>query len=219
MLKSFNEMLAIDVSDRTDKRDKFDYLNWAVCKKLLHENGAEKVVFTPIRNENGSSLFKTDRIYGDGDNTNQCYEVGVHVIIDDLEFDFFGPLMNGTNPVRDNSISQQRIWNCQTRLFVKGVAMYTGLGFGLWLKEEQENEKQLKSDDLEMHDVRKIKTRIEQTITAALDRGLSMEEIAKATEVGNEREDVVAVIRSCTKLYNFEGMLNQLIKKADKEKK
>ena len=43
--------------------------------------------------------------------------------------------MNGGNPVRDNSMSQQRLWNCQTRLFVKGVAIMTGLGFDLWLIE------------------------------------------------------------------------------------
>ena len=213
MIKDFNDMMAIDVSAYTDKRDEFPYLNWAVCKKLLHENGASKVVFWPIRNKDGSSLFHTERVYGDGDKTNQCYEVGVHVIIDDLDFDFWGPLMNGTNPVKDNSISQQRIWNCQTRLFVKGVAMFTGLGFSLWLKEEQEGEKRQKSDDLDMHDVRKIKTRLEQAVTSALDAGYSMEEIAKGTEVGSEREDVVAIIRSCTKIYNFEGLLKGMIAK------
>lgn len=221
MLKGYKELSKLDVSEYCDKRKaKGDngreidvlYLNWAVCKKLLHENGAEKVVFTPIRNSDGSSLFHTERIYGEGDKTNQCYEVGVHVVIDDLEFDFWGPLMNGSNPVRDNSISQQRIWNSQTRLFVKGVAMHTGLGFGLWLKEEQDDERQQKYDDLESHDVLKVKERIERIITTALDKGFTLEEIATGTQIGSDGDDVREIVRSCIKVHNFEGMLRELVK-------
>ena len=44
--------------------------------------------------------------------------------------------MNGSNPVKDNSMSQQRVWNSMCRSFVKCVAIHTGLGFDLWLKEE-----------------------------------------------------------------------------------
>ena len=46
------------------------------------------------------------------------------------------PVMNGSNPVKDNSMSQQRVWNSMCRAFVKCVAIHTGLGFDLWLKEE-----------------------------------------------------------------------------------
>lgn len=218
MLKSYDELVKIDVRPLCDVRKAKDdrnkeievpYLNWAVCMKLLHENGAEKVVFSPLVNENGSSLFHTERVFGEGDKTNQCYEVGVHVVIDDLEFDFRGPLMNGSNPVRDNSISQQRVWNCQTRLFVKGVAMYTGLGFNLWLDEEKCDFGPVE-DDLSVHNILKIKERIERLITIKLDGGLTLEEIAKKTEIGADADDVREVIRYCTKLYNFEGMLKQI---------
>ena len=34
-------------------------------------------------------------------------------------------------------MSQQRVWNSMTRSFVKCVAIHTGLGFDLWMKEEQ----------------------------------------------------------------------------------
>lgn len=34
-------------------------------------------------------------------------------------------------------MNQQRVWNSMTRSFVKCVAIHTGLGFDLWLKEEQ----------------------------------------------------------------------------------
>jgi len=218
MIKNFAEMMKVDVTPYCDERDardekgkpfKVKYLNWAMCKKLLHENGAERVVFSPLVNEKGSSLFCTERIFGDGEKTNQCYEVGVHVVIDELEFDFRGPLMNGTNPVKDNSISQQRIWNCQARLFVKGVAMYTGLGFGLWLDEEKAEPKDT-GDDLSYHDICKIKERIERLVTTKLKGGLSLEEIAEKTGIGHEADDVRELIRACVKLYNFEGVLKSL---------
>ena len=38
--------------------------------------------------------------------------------------------------MKDNSMSQQRVWNSMCRAFVKCVAIHTGLGFDLWLKEE-----------------------------------------------------------------------------------
>ena len=63
--------------------------------------------------------------------------------------------MNGSNPVKDNSMSQQRVWNAQTRAFVKGVAMRTGLGFDLWLGKDVEAEST--EDDLSKHNIFAIK--------------------------------------------------------------
>lgn len=57
-------------------------------------------------------------------------------MIDDMEYIMQSPVMNGSNPVKDNSMSQQRVWNSMCRSFVKCVAIHTGLGFNLWLKEE-----------------------------------------------------------------------------------
>ena len=59
-------------------------------------------------------------------------------IIDDKTYEMQSPVMNGTNPVKDNSMSQQRVWNSMCRSFVKCVAIHTGLGFNLWLKEEMQ---------------------------------------------------------------------------------
>ena len=42
-LKSYSEMRKIDVKPFCEKRDGIDYLNWAMCIKLLHDNGAEHV--------------------------------------------------------------------------------------------------------------------------------------------------------------------------------
>ncbi len=44
--------------------------------------------------------------------------------------------MNGTNPVKANSMTQARVWASACRSFVKCVAINTGLGFNLWVKEE-----------------------------------------------------------------------------------
>ena len=57
MLKSYEELSKIDVSKYCKERDGIEYLNWAVCIKLLHENGAEKYILEPIPDPvTGSSL-------------------------------------------------------------------------------------------------------------------------------------------------------------------
>lgn len=181
MLKSYEDLRKVDVSKWVEKRDDADYLNWAKVVDLLHENGAEKVYFEPVVNElTGSSLFMTTQEYTDSKgNKNRVYETAVKIVIDDLEFIQRGPVMNGSNPVKDNSMSQQRLWNCQTRLFVKGVAIRTGLGFNLWLDEEAKGEKANWEDDLSKHSLALIKKRMEQLITQKMQQGLSLGKIAE----------------------------------------
>lgn len=136
MLKSYNELRKIDVTPYCDKRDNLLYLNWARCIELLHDNGAERVYFEPIPDEKtGTSLRMTDVVFENG-NKNRCYETRIKVVIDDLEFIMQTPVMNGKNAVQDNSMNQNRVWSSMCRAFVKGVAIHTGLGFSLWLKEE-----------------------------------------------------------------------------------
>lgn len=139
-LKSYTEMRGIDVKPYCEDRDGMLYLNWAKCIDLLHENGAEKVYWMPIPDEKtGSSLRMTDQTFTDkSGNTNRCYETRIKVVIDAEEYEMQSPVMNGSNPVKDNSMSQQRVWNSMCRSFVKCVAIHTGLGFDLWLKEEMQ---------------------------------------------------------------------------------
>ena len=81
----------------------------------------------------------TDQTFTDkSGNTNRCYETRIKVVIDADEYEMQSPVMNGSNPVKDNSMSQQRVWNSMCRSFVKCVAIHTGLGFDLWLKEEMQ---------------------------------------------------------------------------------
>ncbi len=138
MLKSYEEMRKVDVTPFCEERDGMTYLNWAKCVDLLHEYGAEKVYWIPIPDpRTGSSLRMTDITFEDKNKvTNRCYETRIKVVIDDNEYEFQAPVMNGSNPVKDNSMSQQRVWNSMCRSFVKCVAIHTGLGFNLWLKEE-----------------------------------------------------------------------------------
>ena len=138
MLKPYNELRQVDVRPYCEERDGLTYLNWAKCIDLLHEHGAEKVYFEPIPDEKtGSSLRMSEVVFKDSkDNTNRCYETRIRVVIDDNEYIMQSPVMNGSNPVKDNSMSQQRVWNSMCRSFVKCVAINTGLGFELWLKEE-----------------------------------------------------------------------------------
>ena len=112
-LKTWSEMRKIDVTPYCEERDGMTYLNWAKCIDLLHENGAEKVFWTPIPDEKtGSSLRMVEKVFSDSkNNTNQCYETRIRVVIDDNEYEMQSPVMNGSNPVKDNSMSKQRVWN------------------------------------------------------------------------------------------------------------
>ena len=200
MIKSYAEMRKIDVTPFVEKRDGNDYLNWAMCKELLHNNGAEKVYFEPCTNANGSSLFMSDEVFTDTKgNTNRCYEVRVHIVIDDLEFDAQFPLMNGSNPVKDNSMSQQRVWNAQTRAFVKGVAMRTGLGFDLWLKNDFTSKTE---DDLSKHSLFSIKERMQQAYTRLIKKKMSTRDIADA--LGRSEEEIKALFTYFEILDRFE---------------
>jgi len=203
MLKSYDELRKLDLSQYIEKRDNIDYINWARIIDLLHENGAEKVFFEPVANEEGSSLYMTNQTYTDSKgNVNRVYETAVHIVIDDLDWIQRGPVMNGSNPVKDNSMSQQRLWNSQTRLFVKGVAIRTGLGFNLWLKEEENNDKASKWDDLSYHDITKIKERCQEEYTKLLKAGLSVKDIAD--KLHKTEDEVKAIFSYFDTLNTFE---------------
>lgn len=207
MLKSYAEMRKVDVSPFVKQRDGNSYLPWARCKELLHQNGAKVVYFEPCVNENGSSLFMSGQVFTDTKgNTNRCYEVRVHIVIDELEFDAQFPLMNGSNPVKDNSMSQQRVWNAQTRAFVKGVAMRTGLGFDLWLENMEDVDTE---EDLSKHSLFAIKERFQQEYTRVLkNKKMSTSEIAEACEM--TEDEVKTVFTYFEQLNRFEQKLLKL---------
>lgn len=212
-LKNYDELRKLDLTQYIEKRDGCDYINWARIVDLLHKNGATNVYFEPVVNEQtGSSLYMTDKEFTDNKgNTNKVYETAVRIVIDDLDFIQRGPVTNGSNPVKDNSMTQQRLWNCQTRLFVKGVAIRTGLGFDLWLDEEEKSEnKSFQNDDLNIHDISKIKERCQITYTNKMKLGLTPKEIAE--KLHKSEDEVRALFSYYDTLATFETDLSNITK-------
>ena len=212
MLKPYNVMRQIDVSQYTEKRDGADYLPYNKCIDLLHEHGAEVVYFLPVPNpKNGSSLYETETVFVDSkDNTNRCYETKIEIHIDDKVYYMQSPVMNGANPVKDNSMSQQRVWNSMTRSFVKAVAMYTGLGFSLWLDEEETERKQQREADI-YHDIKKVQERVFETVTAIQKKsGMSLSQIAE--KMGRTEEELQQFLKQYKILDAVENNLNVILR-------
>lgn len=199
MLKSFDELRKIDVSPYCEKRETKDdrgkkievpYLNWAKCKELLHEHGAEVVYFEPLVNTNGSTLFMTDIPFKDAKgNLNRCFEVRVKVVIDNLEFVQNYPLLNGMYVVREDTINQLRLSNAQARAFVKGVAIRTGLGFHLWVKNDETTQPD-GEENLYFHNILKIRERVQRTLTVKMDSGLTLAQICERLNIDEDQFNV-----------------------------
>lgn len=212
-LKSYSELSKIDVRPYCEMRQAKDdrgriievpYLNWAKCIELLYANGAENVWFEPVAGANGSSLIMSDQVFTDKNGVvNRCYEVRVRIRIDGDVFEYQAPLMNGSNPVKDNSMTQQRLWNAQTRAFVKGVAIRTGLGFSLWSGGDPETMDQ--EDDLSKHSLKAIKTRLQEEYTSLLRKGMSAADIASALDM--DVDEVKIIFTYTDQLERFEKKL------------
>lgn len=204
---TFDDFRKVDVTSYCDVRDGIKYLNWAKCKQLLHDLGAKNVYFEPVVLANGSSLIQSDSVFIDKDKkTNRCYEVRVKIVVDDLSFESQFPVMNGANPVKDNSMSQQRVWNAQTRAFVKGVAIRLGLGFDLWLSDYESNAE----EDLSKHSLEKIRQRFQEEYTDKLRKGISVADIAE--KLNMTKGEVEAVFAQFDTLIKFEENLKQVTK-------
>lgn len=212
MLKPYNELRKVDVADRCEKRDGVSYLPYNDCIDLLHEHGAEKVYFIPVPNpKTGGSLYESETVFEDSKgNKNRCYETRIEVHIDDNVYYMQSPVMNGSNPVKDNSMSQQRVWNSMTRSFVKAVAMYTGLGFHLWLDEEK-LERKAQADADKYHDILKVRDRVFETITAIQKKsGMTLKEIAE--KMGKTEEEFQVYMNQYKILNAVENNLEYILK-------
>lgn len=206
MIKSFNEMRKVDVTPHVKQRDGADYLPWATVVDLLHENGAEKVWYQPLFNENGSSLFMSEQTFTDkSGNVNRCYEVRIEVTVDDDTFIYSYPLLNGINPVKDNSLNQNVVHKAIQRAFVKAIAVRYGLGFSLWSKEEIDDTSE---EDLYKHSLDAIKLRFQQTYTQKLQKHMSAEDIAKGLNM--TVDEVKVIFTYFDQLKRFETALQKL---------
>lgn len=215
MLKPYDELRKIDVTPFCEKRDGADYLPYNKCIDLLHENGAEVVYFLPVPNpKTGNSLYETETVFEDKNGQkNRCYETKIEIHIDDKIYYMQSPVMNGANPVKDNSMSQQRVWNSMTRSFVKAVAIYTGLGFGLWLKEEEEERKAQEQADA-YHDIKKVQQRVFETITA-IQKKSSMTLGQIAERLNRTEDEMKQYLNTYTILNALEHNLNVLLREVN----
>lgn len=214
--KTFNEMMKIDVLPYCDMRESKDengkkiqvpYLNWARCKQLLHEQGAEQVYFEPQINEHGHSLFMSDVPFVDKNGkTNRCYEVRVKVVVDQNEWIMHYPLLNGNLVVRDDTINQLRVSNAQARAFVKCVAIHTGLGFSLWLKDRDVDNDT--PEDLSFHSLAAIQQRVQEKLTAKISSGMELDDIL--SQIGINQKQLQKMLGYYKTLYNFETELDRL---------
>ena len=213
MLKGYEDMRKLDVSGFIEKRDGADYLPYNKCIDLLHENGAEVVYFLPVQNpKTGGSLYESETVFEDKNGVkNRCYETRIEIHIDDKVYYMQSPVMNGANPVKDNSMSQQRVWNSMTRSFVKAVAMYTGLGFNLWLNEEADERREQALAD-QYHDIMKVQNRVFETITAIQKKGnMTVGDIAQ--KMDRTEDELRTFLRYYPILNNLEHNLNVLLQK------
>ena len=213
MLKPYEELRKIDVSEYIEKRDGADYLPYNKCIDLLHEHGAETVYFLPVQNpKTGGSLYESETVFEDKNGVkNRCYETRIEIHIDDKVYYMQSPVMNGANPVKDNSMSQQRVWNSMTRSFVKAVAMYTGLGFSLWLKEEEDERKSQHQAD-QYHDIMQVQNRVFETITAIQKKGnMTLADIAE--QMGRTEEEMRTYLKYYSILNNVEHNMNVILQK------
>ena len=194
-------MMKVDVSPYVKQRDGLDYLGWAMCKKLLHEHGAEEVTFTPNPGPDGSTLRMSNISFeGKDGKVNRVYEVSVHIKVDNLEWDVVYPVMNGANPVKDNSMTQLRVHNAVRRAFVKGVAERIGLGFSLWLDDDDIPQEE--TEDLSKHNILKIKQRVQELVTAKINQGIPLS--VMADRLGMDEEGFRAKFALYNELANFE---------------
>lgn len=206
MLKPYSELRKIDVTPYVKKRDGADYLPWGTVVDLLHDNGAEKVFFTPVYNDEGSSLFMSSQTFTDkSGNINRCYEVRIEITVDDDTFIYSYPLLNGINPVKDNSLNQNVVFKAMARAFVKAIAFRYGLGFSLWAKDELEAPEE---EDLYKHSLDAIKLRFQQTYTQKLQKHMSVHDIAKGVDM--TEEEVKIMFSYFEILKRFEAKLQKL---------
>lgn len=206
MIKSFDEMLKVDVTPFIEKRDGADYISWTTVVKLLHQNGAQKVWWDTIQSPSGHSIFMTDQVFVDKNGkTNRCYEIRVKLQVDDDEFTYTYPIMNGIHPVKDDLMNQVAVEKAKQRALVKAVAIRYGLGFNVWAKDEIEDD----SEDLYKHNLKSIEERVQQIYTRLVRKGMTTNEIAQA--LNKSPDEVKTIFTFFSQLDRFEQELTKLL--------
>jgi hypothetical protein len=222
MLKSFKELYDLDLSKYSNgKRDyiskkpvfkydkaqgkavetdvTLDYLNWADCLTILYSEGAQKIVYDTIKNENGHSLFLC---------LNNLPEIRVFVEIDEDRRELTYPIIDGTKDISMEKITQSDIHNATQRAFVKCVAVNWGLGLSLWQKEEKLLPELPKEEDISIHNIMRIKKRIENLITVKLQNGLDVKDLYANLDINEKQFNTI--MKYFDTIFKFEEAIKKL---------
>ena len=182
------------------KIGELDYLSWPDCLWMLHQNGANKVVYGNVRSGADHPLFLID---------GRAPFIRVYVEVDGDRRELDYPVIDGSRDISMDKLVQSDIHNATQRGFVKCVAINWGLGLSLWQKEEQEEGKRRKpSDELEFHNIMAIKERVNRFITSKLHGGMSMEDILSELQLSQAQFDTV--MRYFAGIATFEQRLSRL---------
>lgn len=212
-IKNFAELMELNLKEHISKKPilkkeggewkkigELDYLSWPDCLWLLHQNGAEKVVYGNVRSGADHPLFLID---------GRAPFVRVYVEVDGDRRELDYPVIDGARDISMDKLVQSDIHNATQRGFVKCVAINWGLGLSLWQKEESEEGKRRKpSDDLEFHNIMAIKERVNRFITKKLQGGMSMENVLSGLQLSQAQFDTV--MRYFDGIATFERRLSRL---------
>lgn len=196
-IRNFNELYKLDLKPWISKKPVFkydqaqrktvktnqelDYISWPDCLVLLHENGAGKVLYGNITNAEGHSLFLS---------CGALPEVRVFVEIDGDRRELTYPVIDGTKDISMDKIVQSDVHNATQRAFVKCVAVNWGLGLSLWQKEEKAKPER-PAEDLSIHNIYAIKTRVEQLLTVKMQNGMDLPGILSLLGISKKRFDLI----------------------------
>lgn len=212
-IKSFSDLMQLNLKENISKKPilkkeggewkkigELDYLSWPDCLWLLHQNGAEKVVYGNVRSGADHPLFLID---------GRAPFVRVYVEMDGDRRELDYPVIDGSRDISMDKLVQSDIHNATQRGFVKCVAINWGLGLSLWQKEEKEDGNRRKpSDDLEFHNIMAIKERVNRFITSKLQGGMSMEDILSGLQLSQAQFNTV--MRYFDGIATFEQRLSRL---------
>jgi len=186
-LKSFDELFKLDLSNEVQKRPvnkkgdiTLDYLEWANCLKLLYENGAEKVRYGVVYNEQGYPCFYN--------HNGEAPFVRVWIEIDGERYEEDYPVINGIYVVANPT--QLDINKAKQRGFVKAVAINTGLGLKLWIKEEEV-----------MNTNKELQSEMDNNETQSLNDQITTK-FAQALQKIGDKDTLYTVIQSDSKAIN-----------------
>lgn len=212
-IKNFAELMGIDLKAHISKKPilkkeggewkkigELDYLSWPDCLWLLHQNGAEKVVYGNVRSGADHPLFLID---------GRAPFVRVYVEVDGDRRELDYPVIDGSRDISMDKLVQSDIHNATQRGFVKCVAINWGLGLSLWQKEEKEDGNRRKPfDDLEFHNIMAIKERVNRFITSKLQGGMSMEDVLSGLQLSQAQFSTV--MKYFDGIATFEQRLSRL---------